>query len=88
MTLQELEPKLLVLKGSSMEIMEWRDSSQGWEHWQQQSWKFLFGVNPPWNSPLTLPHSPQIPGLGYLRQTTNRREHNPTHQHIIELKLY
>ena len=22
---------------------------------------------PSWNSPLTLPHSPQIPGLGYLR---------------------
>ena len=61
---QDTEPKLLAsVGGSPVEAGVGRAFSQGREHWQPQSWKFLLEDHH-WRSSLTLPRTP---GLGSVQ---------------------
>ena len=88
-TLQETKPDLHASFGGwTVEVGVGRGAPQGWEHWQQQSWRVPLGVNPlglhinptiePADPRAGLPQAKQLPG----------RESNPTHQQTIGLKLY
>ena len=56
MTPQATEPDLPPgVGGSPVEVRVGGGSSQGWGHWQQESWEVPPWYKSSWRSPLTLP---------------------------------